>query len=343
MSTPDQLIRLGILGTARIAPWAAINPAKSNPDVTVAAIAARDQARAEEFASQHNIDKAYGDYAALLNDAEIDAVYVPLPNSLHATWSTRALEAGKHVLCEKPLAANAMEAEAMVAAADASRHVLAEAFHYRYHPLAQRARAIVQSGELGALRHIDVQFCTPSIRPNNIRFDYALGGGVTMDLGCYAVDMIRFLTGEEPTVTQAKAKLSAPQVDRTMDARLNLASGATAHLFCSMLSTCLFRTSVRVAGEAGSLSVANMMLPQLLYHRLKLKTAAGVATEKFEKRPTYDFQMQAFVDAIRGDTLFPSDGREGLRNMRVIDAIYAAAGLRQRGLPELPSQLEHGA
>ncbi len=338
MTLPDRPIRLGILGTARIAPWAAVNPARTNPDVTVTAIAARELARAEEFAEKHDIPTAYGNYDALIADPEIDALYVPLPNSLHALWSIRALEAGKHVLCEKPLAANAEEAAAMVDAAASDGCVLAEAFHYRYHPLARRAQEIVQSGVLGALRSIDVQFCTPSVRPNNIRFDYALGGGVTMDLGCYAIDMIRFLTGEEPTVTQATAQLSAPQVDRTMDANFALADGATAHMFCSMLSTCLFRTSVRVEGATGTLSVANMMLPQLLYHRLRLKTADGVKTEKFEKTPTYDYQMRAFVAAVRGQTPFPSDGREGIRNMQVIDAVYRAAGLHPRGLSPATAQ-----
>ena len=330
MSTSNS-IRLGILGTARIAPWAAVNPANNNPDVVVTAIAARDLERARAFAEKHVIPKAFDSYGALIDDGEIDAVYVPLPNSLHAEWTIRALEAQKHVLCEKPMASNAQEAEAMADAADRSGFVLAEAFHYRYHPLAQRAREIVERGTIGVIRHIDVQFCTPSIRPNNIRFDYQLGGGVTMDLGCYAVDMIRFLSGSEPTVTSATAKLSAPQVDRTMDADFALPHRATAHMYCSMLSTCLFRTSVRVEGDKGTLSVANMMLPQLLYHRLRVKTAGGVKTEKFTRTPTYEYQMQAFVDAIRGVAPFPSDGREGVKNMRVIDAIYESAGLSPRG------------
>lgn len=324
-------IRLGILGTASIAPWAAVNPAKTNPEVTVAAIAARELARAQAFADKHGIPQAYGAYADLVADPAIDALYIPLPNSLHAEWTIRGLHAGKHVLCEKPFASNAHEAAEMVRVAHETGLVLAEAFHYRYHPLAQRACELIQSGAIGTVRHVDVQFCTPSIRLNTVRFDYGLGGGVTMDMGCYAVDMIRFLTGEEPTVTGAKAKLSAPQVDRTMDADFTLGAGATAHMFCSMRSTCILRTRVHVQGDDGELGVANMMLPQLLYHRLKLKTAAGVRTEKFVKTPTYDFQMQAFVDAVRGDAPMSSDGNEGVKNMRVIDAIYIAAGLQPRG------------
>lgn len=329
MNGPEPL-RLGILGTARIAPWGAINPARNNPAVTVTAVAARELVRAREFAARHAIPKAYGDYAELLADGEVDAVYIPLPNNLHAQWSIRALEAGKHVLCEKPLAANAEEAESMVATAERTGRVLAEAFHYRYHPLAQRVRDLVQEGAIGTLEHADIQFCTPSIRPNNIRFSYELAGGVTMDMGCYAVDMLRFLTGEEPTVIQAEAKLLSPQVDRTMDARFAFPSGATGHTYCSMLGTCLFRSRVRLRGSAGELSVFNLMLPHLLYHRLRIKDEAGVRTEKFPKIPTYDYQMQAFVEAVRDSAPLSADGSEGVKNMRVIDAIYRAAGLAVR-------------
>lgn len=331
MGSPSTPLRLGILGAARIAPWAAVHPAKTNPDVNVTVVAARDLARAQAFAAKHAIPAAYGGYAELIADPAIDALYIPLPNSLHAEWSLRGLRAGKHVLCEKPMASNAAEAAEMARVAAESGLVLAEAFHYRYHPLAQRARELVQSGAVGAVRHIDVQFCTPSIRPNNIRFDYGLSGGATMDLGCYAVDMIRFLSGLEPTVTAARAKLSAPQVDRSMDADFALGEGATAHLFCSMRSRCLLRTRVHVRGDAGELRVTNMMLPQLLYHRLTLKTAEGVRSEKFTKRPTYEFQMRAFVDAVRGRAPISSDGEEGVKNMQVIDAIYTAAGLTPRG------------
>jgi predicted dehydrogenase len=332
MTTANRPLRLGILGTARIAPWAAVNPAKAVAGVEVTAIAARDEARARAFAAKHDLPKAYGAYDALLDDQEIDAVYIPLPNSMHAAWTIRALDAGKHVLCEKPLAANAQEAREMNAAAVRTGLVLAEAFHYRYHPLAQRARALLQGGAIGPVQHVDVQFCTPSIRPNNIRFDYELAGGVTMDLGCYAVDMIRFLSGEEPTVTRAAAKEASPQVDRTMDADFSLPSGATAHMFCSMFSPCLFRTKVYIRGTTGALHVANMMLPHLIYHRLRLESADGVRTEKFAKTPTYEYQLQAFVDAVRGGAAISADGQEGVRNMEVIDAIYRAAGLAMRGI-----------
>src|SRR5262250_2239999 len=145
---------MGVLGAARIAPNALLRPARSVPEVEVRAVAARDPVRAARFAGRWKIPNVHGDYAALVADPEIDAVYIPLPNGLHARWTLAALEAGKHVLCEKPFTANAAEAERVAAAAAGSDRVVTEAFHYRYHPLAHRMRAIVESGELGTIRHV---------------------------------------------------------------------------------------------------------------------------------------------------------------------------------------------
>ena len=145
-------LRFGILGAARIAPMALVRPAREGTGVEVVAVAARDERRARAFARRHRIPRTHGSYAALLADPEVDAVYVPLPNSLHAEWTIRALEAGKHVLCEKPLASNAAEAALVIEAAQRSGRLLIEAFHWRHHPLAARMREIVTSGELGAER-----------------------------------------------------------------------------------------------------------------------------------------------------------------------------------------------
>src|SRR5262249_9160307 len=144
-------LRIGVLGAARITPMALLRPARQVPEVTIVAVAVRDAARATKFAKKHRIPKVHPTYAALLADREIDAVYNPLPNTHHGCWPIPALRAGKHVLCEKPLAANANEARAMAAAASESRRVLMEAFHWRYHPLAERLRAILASGEIGAI------------------------------------------------------------------------------------------------------------------------------------------------------------------------------------------------
>jgi predicted dehydrogenase len=177
------------------------------PGVTVAAVAARDESRAEAFALRHGIPAAYGSYDDLLADPDIDAVYNPLPNSLHGPWTLRAIEAGKHVLCEKPFASNAEQAAQVAKAASASGLVVMEAMHYRYHPLVQRLRDLVTGGELGPVRRIQCWTNFIIEDPADIRYDYDLAGGALMDGGCYAIDCLRLL-GEEDVDGEGNGGLS---------------------------------------------------------------------------------------------------------------------------------------
>src|SRR6478672_109632 len=186
-------VRIGILGAARIAPAAVIKPAQKVGDAMIGAVAARDRGRADAFASKHGIPRVHGSYADLIADPDIDAVYNPLPNGLHAEWTVAALEAGKHVLCEKPFTANAKEAEDVAAVADRTGRVVMEAFHWRYHPLAQRIVDIIDSGELGTVQRIETALCFPLPKFSDIRYQYALAGGALMDVGTYAVHMARLL------------------------------------------------------------------------------------------------------------------------------------------------------
>src|SRR5919108_1383071 len=213
-------IRIGVLGAAAIVPMALTNPARSIPEAQILAIAARDPKRAQAFARKHHIPRLHQTYSDLLADPEIDAIYNPLPNSLHAEWTIRALKAGKHVLCEKPFASNAQEAEEMAKVARETGLVLSEAFAYRYHPLTAIVKQIVASGELGTVRHIEAQFCFLLPSAKNIRFQYKLAGGALMDCGCYPVSLIRYLAEAEPIVERAQARLFAPQGDSKMSADL---------------------------------------------------------------------------------------------------------------------------
>src|SRR5690349_16395541 len=188
-------IRIGVLGAAKIVPMALVHPARRVPDVQVTSIAARDPRRAERFARLFRIPHVHSTYEQLLNDPAIDAIYNPLPNGLHAEWTEKALRAGKHVLCEKPFTANAAEAERVAAVADDTGLVVMEAFHYRYHPVAERLRTIAQSGELGQLRRIETSMCIPLPLPKDIRYRYDLAGGAGMDVGCYATHMNRLVAG----------------------------------------------------------------------------------------------------------------------------------------------------
>jgi predicted dehydrogenase len=329
MSAPLPL-RIGVLGAARIAPMALVRPARSLAEVEVVAVAARDPARARKFAAKHGIPRVHRDYDALLADPDVDAVYNPLPNGLHCDWTIRALEAGKHVLCEKPLASNAEEARRMARAAERTGRALVEAFHWRYHPLAARMKEIVDGGALGAVRHIEAQLCLPMLLPGDIRYRYELGGGATMDLGCYTISILRFLAGAEPEVVRAEAALSSPQVDRAMKADFRFADGRTGHIHCSLFSSALLRDRVTVRGENGVLSVLNPVVPHI-FHRLTLRTEAGRKTERVSGDATYTCQLRAFAAHVRGAERMPTDAAHGVANMQVIDAVYDAAGLPRRG------------
>jgi predicted dehydrogenase len=322
-------LRFGILGAARIVPNALITPAHKVPGVQVSAIAARDPNRAQEFAEIHGIPRVLASYSDLIADPEIDVIYNPLPNSLHCEWTILALRAGKHVLCEKPLASNALEAERMAKAAEETGMILGEAFHYCYHPLADRVREILRDGTLGRLLHLEANFSVP-IPPPNIRFEWLLAGGATMDLGCYPLHMIRYFSGLTPQVTNATARLGPPNIDIAMETDLELARGITARMSCSMAADAVLGASFSAHGERGELKVTNPVGPHW-GHLLTIKTAAGEINETVAGETTYTHQLRAFVAALRGEGSFPTDGAEGVINMRVIDEVYRAAGLSPRG------------
>jgi predicted dehydrogenase len=310
---------------------ALVAPARLIPEVSIAAIAARDPDRAQVFAARHGIPRALPSYDALVDDTELDAIYVPLPNALHARWTVRALVAGKHVLCEKPIASNAAEAEMMTAAAQRAGRVLMEAFHWRHHPLAARMVALAHDGTLGRVRRVETNMCVPLPLPGNIRYDFALGGGALMDTGCYAVHMLRHLAGAEPEVVRARAKLASPSVDRFMEAELSFTDGRSGRVRCSLFSSVLLDISARVIGDAGEMRVFNPVAPHVLFHRLTVTTAKGTHTERFPGNSTYAHQLRAFVARVRTGTPVATTPADAVANMRVIDGIYRKAGLPLRG------------
>ena len=316
-------MRVGILGAGRIGPTALIKPAKGHSEVVVAAVAARDLTRAKDFAGKYAIARVHDSYEALIGDPDVDAIYNPLPNGLHGRWTRAALDAGKHVLCEKPFTANAAEAHEIAKMAADSDRVVMEAFHYRYHPFSLRVEEIIASGELGELKRVEasVGFLLPKFA--DIRYNYSLAGGSLMDVGCYAVDMVRTFGGSTPEVVSAKAKLHGSQVDRAMTAELQFAAGHTGRVHCSMWSTDLPHFSAKVIGDRGELRL-NPLIP---FQRFSVRTAGGRRVERFTTRATYAYQLDAFAAAVlRGEpvTTTPQDAVE---NMTVIDAIYRAAGL----------------
>jgi predicted dehydrogenase len=322
-------LRIGILGAARIAPQALIKPAEGNGEVLVAAVAARDVSRAQAFAAKHDIARVHESYETLMADPELDAVYNPLPNGLHGRWTRVAIAAGKHVLCEKPFTANAAEAREIAELAGKSDRVVMEAFHYRYHPLALRIEQIIASGELGKLERVETNLCFPLPKFADIRYNYRLAGGAMMDAGCYAVDMARTFGGGTPEVVSAQAKLRDPHVDRAMTAELLFPGGHTGRVRCSMWSSDLLRISVRVIGEHGEIRVLNPLAPQF-FHRFSVRSSSGKRVERFPRRTTYAYQLDAFAAAVLRGGPVKTTPEDAVENMTVIDAIYRAAGLPLR-------------
>jgi predicted dehydrogenase len=334
-------LRLGILGAARIAPFAVIRHARDLEGVEVVAVGEEYQSaeRLERYARKHRIPQTYRSFDALLASADIDAVYVPLPISMHADWCVKAIQAGKHVLCEKPFAANASEAERVLRATEGTGLVAAEAMHFRYHPLVDRVRQVIRDGEIGEIERIDASF-SAYLPFNDFRFDYVTGGGGTIDMGCYPIGFVRAVTEQEPTVIEAEAGLHGTLIDRWMRARMRLESGADVRLFVGMRCSKLLSVSMRIKGSRGSIGILNFIKPEV-YHRLQIRTPAGVRRERVPGGSTYKAQLAAFAEAIRTRAQPVTTVSDAVKNARVIDAIYLAAGLPVRGDEAVLRELRH--
>jgi predicted dehydrogenase len=322
-------LRVGILGAAKIAPHALVKPARQVDGVVAAAVAARDPERARKFADRHHIATVHRSYDELIADPSIDAVYNPLPNALHAEWTLKALAAGKHVLCEKPFTSNEAEARQVATAAAESGRVVMEAYHYRYHRLAELMRTIAHDGRLGAIESVRTWMWFPLPKFSDIRYNYALGGGATMDC-CYAVHALRLVGPGEPKVVDARPALRDPDIDRAMEATYRFPGGAVGHSSTSMWSHRLFRFAIRVTGSRGEMRVLNFIAPQY-YNRLSVTVGGTRIRERVHGEPTYAAQLRAFAAAVQdgGPVLTPPE--DAIVTMRLIDDIYRAAGMRARG------------
>jgi predicted dehydrogenase len=326
-------IRIGLIAASRIADAAVVEPARSVPGVTVAAIAARDRARAVEAAEDWSIPLVFDSYDEMLASPDIDAVYISTPASLHREWSIAAIEAGKHVLCEKPLAANADDAERIAAAATADAGVVVmEAFHWRYHPLVAQMQSIFDAGILGTVERIDARFEVHAsiIPPTDIRWDLGIGGGAMMDIGCYPASWVRWAIEGEPTVDDAQAVCPVPDIDGSMRAQLSWPSGVTGTIFGSMISDVPGdNSSLEIVGTDATMFVDNPVSPQT-GASLQLRMPDGVIDVPVLPGSTYELQLIAFRDAITFDAPFPTTTIDGVATMALIDACYVAAGLDPR-------------
>ena len=318
-------VRWGILSTARIGTQKVIPALQASELGEVVAIASRDRRKAEATARQLSIPVAHGAYQDLLDDPNVDAIYNPLPNHLHVEWSIRALRAGKHVLCEKPIALNAAEAETLVEAATRHPHLkIMEAFMYRHHPQWQRAREIVASGVLGGLRTIQSFFSYFNDDPANVRNQADIGGGALMDIGCYNVSLSRLLYGAEPLRVLGHIERD-PQfgTDRLTSGLLEFEQGTASFTCATQLAPW---QRVQVFGSQGRVEIEiPFNAPPDRGCRIWRQHAGGIEEIVFEACDQYRLQGDAFARAILDDMPVPTPLSDALANMKVIDAVVRSA------------------
>ncbi len=324
----DRKVRWGVIGTAGIAKRAVIPGIQNSQTGEVVAIASREEEKAKQAAEQMGIEKAYGSYEALLADDQIDVVYIPLPNHLHKEWTVRAAQAGKHVLCEKPIALNAQEAADMVEACQVSGVKLAEAFMYRYHPRYDRIKEIIRSGEIGDLRGIHGTFTFNNAKDvNNVRYKRYMGGGSIYDVGCYPLSAARLILEGEPQAATVHALLS-PEHDNVdmMAAGLVEFPGKVSLTFdCAMWAAS--RNTLEILGTEGKIDVPYAFLGDANF----FVTVRGERREEtFEKLNPYSLQADNFGRSILFGEPLQFDPIDAVYNMKVIDACLKSAYERVR-------------
>lgn len=321
-------VRWGVLGVAAIATKKVIPGMQKSERAEVAAIASRDKNRAQEAADRLGIRKAYGSYEELLADPEIDAIYNPLPNHLHVPWTAQAAGAGKHVLCEKPIALSAAEAATLIPVRERTGMKIGEAFMVRTHPQWLRAREIVRSGQIGELRAIVSEFSYCNRDPKNIRNIAEYGGGALMDIGCYPITMSRFFFDREPArVCAAVDRDPEMGIDRLSSALLDFGSGHA--LFTCSTQLVPFQR-MQVFGTKGRIELEiPYNIPPDRPSRIFVDDGSQLAgrsarVEEFPMCDQYATQADAFSKAIQEDGEVPVPLEDAIANMAVIDAVLRA-------------------
>lgn len=322
-------IRWGIISTANIARGAVIPAIKASRNGVVYAVASRDLSRAQAFADELGIEKAYGSYEELLADPNVDAIYNPLPNDGHVPWSIAAAKAKKPTLCEKPLALDAAQAQEAVDAFKAEDVLLAEAFMYRYHPQHQQVRDLIANGTLGKLTIINASFTYAMSfeEEANVRLKPGMGGGGLLDIGCYCVNVIRMMAGEEPDSVSGHVTIGEKSgVDEAFVGTLHFPSGILASFDCGMRG--FSRHRYTVVGSAGAVTVTAAFRPDTDPNpRIELMTDSNPTTEIIPVPDINQYQLMVedFGDAVREGRKMTYDPAESIQNMRVLDALMKSA------------------
>ncbi|MCV7191501.1 Gfo/Idh/MocA family protein [Mycolicibacterium brumae] len=322
-------LRIGVLGASRIAESAIVGPAEELGHRLVA-VAARDPRRAAAFAEKYGVERVLGGYDEVIADPDVDVVYNPLANALHALWNLAAVAAGKPVLSEKPYARNESEAREVAEASALAGVPVIEAFHYLYHPVTRRLLELIGAGDLGELREVTVSMEMPAPTDDDPRWSYELAGGALMDLGCYGLHFIRrvaALTGAEPVITAARAVERSPGVDA--DATVELAVGDARAVSVNSMTADDYRFGITVVGSRGRAFAHDFIRPNL-DDRVTITTDTGTTVERLGTRSSYSYQLEAFAAHVQHGAPLPVDGADAVANMALVDAAYRAAGLPPR-------------
>jgi D-xylose 1-dehydrogenase (NADP+, D-xylono-1,5-lactone-forming) len=313
----------GIISTADIN-RRVIPGAHESPKVRLAAVASRDEAKAEAYAKEWNIARAYGSYEALLADAEIEAVYISLPNTLHCEWSIKAMEAGKHVLCEKPLSRHTAEVEEAFDVADRTGRILSEAFMYRHNPQSKRLRQLVDDGAIGELRLIRSVFSYSLYDTDNIRLSTDLEGGALMDVGCYCVSGSRLLGGE-PDLAYGQAWFGDSGTDWVFTGSLRFPGDVLAIFDCGTAMS--ERDELEAVGSEGSLFLDDPWHCNVPV--IELRRDGGVERIEVERADSYRLELENVSDAIRGEAELLLGREDALGQARTLEALYESATNRE--------------
>jgi len=326
-------LRWGILGVAKIAVEKIIPATQASPLSEVVAIASRSLERARQAADQLGIPKAFGSYEELLQDPEIDAIYNPLPNHLHVPWSIRAAEAGKHVLCEKPIGMSSAECRELMAVRDRTGVKIGEAFMVRTNPQWLRARELVRAGEIGDLRVVMGAFSYFNRDPANVRNVQEFGGGGLLDIGCYPIQMARFLFEGEPVSAAARIEYDPEwRIDRLTSAVLQFPAG---HCVFSCGTQLVTHQRIQILGTKGRIELEVPFNPSPQRRtRLLIDNGAdlwggGMRIEELPAADQYTIQADEFCRAIREDRAVPTPLEDSLGNMQAIEAVFESARTEQ--------------
>ncbi|MGA2111134.1 MAG: Gfo/Idh/MocA family oxidoreductase [Anaerolineales bacterium] len=324
------ILRWGFLGTARINS-ALVNPLRVSQRNTLVAVASRDMKKAGPYASELGIPRAYGSYTAMLQDQDVDVVYVSLPNSLHAEWTVKAVEAGKHVLCEKPLALTVADVDRIIAASKRAGVVVAEAFMYRYHPQTLKVKALVEEGAVGSLRLVRASFSFRLSQEKDIRLDPKLGGGSLWDVGCYTTSYARFVIGAEPSEVAGWEVLGPTGVDELFVGTMRFPGEVFAQIDCGFRTP--YRARVEIIGSEGTLSTLHPYQPDV-NGQVSLTRETKKETIIVPGEELYRGEIDGLADSVLSGKPLRVSLQESRGNVAAIEALLRSAReMRPVGLP----------